>query len=291
LKIALFLNPGSKKSLMKTVLTIAGFDPSSGAGITADLMVFAANGLFGTSCITSLTVQSTLEVVSTHPVSPEILDATLDCLAQDLLPAGIKIGMLSTAGAVGSVARFLIKMRMQEPYREPHIPVVLDPVLRSTLGRELLEPAGVDLLRSELLPLVDWVTPNLEELASLTGLAVESREQISDAARALQRMAGASNAHPINVLATAGHLDPPDDLLLTDNSEAVWLPGRHIESTSTHGTGCALSSALLSRLVLGDEPHAAAVAAKRYVAEAIRSATPMGRGRGPLNHLWPLKSH
>src|ERR1700730_18728472 len=115
---------------MKTVLTIAGFDPSSGAGITADLMVFAANGLFGTSCITSLTVQSTLGVVSTHPMSPKILDATLDCLSQDLLPAGIKIGMLSTAGAVGSVARFLIKMQMQES----HIPVVLDPVLRSTLG-------------------------------------------------------------------------------------------------------------------------------------------------------------
>jgi hydroxymethylpyrimidine/phosphomethylpyrimidine kinase len=279
---------------MKTVLTIAGFDPSSGAGITADLMVFAANGLFGTSCITSLTVQSTLGVVSTHPVSPEIIDSTLDCLAQDLLPAGIKIGMLSTAGAVGSVARFLIEMRMRAS-SEPYIPVVLDPVLRSTSGRELLEPAGIDLLRSQLLPLVDWVTPNLDELARLTGLAVESREQVADAARALQRMARASNAHPsnahaINVLATAGHLDPPDDLLLTANSETVWLPGGHIESTSTHGTGCALSSALLSRLVLGDEPHAAAVVAKHYVAEAIRTATPVGRGRGPLNHLWPLKS-
>ncbi len=167
---------------MQTVLTIAGFDPSSGAGVTADLMVFAAHGLFGTSCITGLTVQSTRGVRSTHPVAPEVLRATLEALAEDLPPAGIKIGMLCSAVAVAEVIGFLVRLRGLGQ----GIPVVLDPVLLSSSGRELLEPSGVDLLRTGLLPLVDWVTPNLEELAALSGLPVESRADISAAAHALQ---------------------------------------------------------------------------------------------------------
>jgi hydroxymethylpyrimidine/phosphomethylpyrimidine kinase len=270
---------------MQTVLTIAGFDPSSGAGVTADLMVFAAHGLFGTSCITSLTVQSTRGVLSTHPVAPETILSTLEYLVEDLPPAGIKIGMLSTAAATQAVAAFLAQLRSRYPY----LPVVLDPVLHSSSGRELLDPAGVDLLRTRLLPLVDWVTPNLDELAILTGLPVTTREDLPAAARALQRLSRPeSSATPIKILTTGGHLTPPDDFLLVAGTDPVWLPGEHIASTSTHGTGCALSSALLSRLVLGDRPHAAALAAKDYVAEAIRTATPRGGGHGPLNHLWPL---
>ncbi len=267
---------------MPTVLTIAGFDPSSGAGITADLMVFAAHGLFGTSCITSLTVQSTLGVIESHPVPAETVRATLDCLHSDLPPAGIKIGMLATAPTVATVAGYLTRLRSQAP----QIPVVLDPVLRSTSGRELLDPEGLTQLRHRLLPLVDWITPNLEELSLLTGRPVTRREDLPEAAHQLQR------SHPnLNVFATAGHLNPPDDLLLISAGEIHWLPGEHIASTSTHGTGCALSSAFLSRLVLGDTPYAAAQAAKQYVAEAIRSARPIGHGHGPLHHLWPLRKN
>ncbi len=270
---------------MQTVLTIAGFDPSSGAGVTADLMVFAAHRLFGTSCITGLTVQSTRGVRSTHPVEPEILRATLKDLVEDLPPAGIKIGMLSSASAVAEVIEFLDELRG----RGRSVPVVLDTVLRSSSGRELLEPGGVHLLRSQLLPLVDWVTPNLYELAVLTGLPVQSRAEILAAADALTSLAAAGGTHRISVVATCGHLDPPDDLLLTSDSDSAWLPGEHVASSSTHGTGCAFSSALLSRLVLGDGPYAAALAAKQYVAEAIRSAIPRGSGKGPLNLLWPLE--
>ncbi len=270
---------------MQTVLTIAGFDPSSGAGVTADLMVFAAHGLFGTSCITGLTVQSTRGVCSTHPIEPKILRATLRNLAEDLPPAGIKIGMLATAPAVVEVIEFLAQLRGQGR----SIPVVLDPVMRSSSGRELLEPSGVDLLRDQLLPLVDWVTPNLDELAVLTGFSVQSRTDILTAAEALRSAIAATSTHRISVIATCGHIDPPDDLLLTAGSEPLWLSGEHIVSSSTHGTGCALSSALLSRIVLGDEPYAAAMAAKQYVAEAIRSAVPRGGGNGPLNLLWPLE--
>ncbi|WP_213803548.1 bifunctional hydroxymethylpyrimidine kinase/phosphomethylpyrimidine kinase [Granulicella sp. dw_53] len=264
---------------MQTVLTIAGFDPSSGAGVTADLMVFAAHGLFGTSAITSLTVQSTQGVRSTHPIAPDVLLATLRCLAEDLPPAGIKIGMLGSAAATMAVIEFVEELRSHLP----HIPIVLDPVLRSSSGRELLEPEGVELVRTRLLPLVDWITPNIDELGFLSGLSVVTKAEVPNAAQVLQRLGAA-----LNVLATGGHLTPPDDLLFAVEAEPVWLPGEYIASRSTHGTGCALSSALLSRLVLGDEPYAAALAAKQYVSEAIRTATPRGMGRGPLNHLWPV---
>ncbi len=260
---------------MQTVLTIAGFDPSSGAGVTADLMVFAAHGLFGCSCITALTVQSTLGVAGSHPVAPELIRETLECLYEDLPPAGIKIGMLANAETVVAVAEFL--------ERNENVPVVLDPVLRSSSGRELLSPEGVVLLREQLLPLVGWVTPNLAELGILTAEAVTGREQMVEAGRKL-----AAGYPSLTVLVTGGHLDQPDDLLITPAGEQHWLPGEHVATTSTHGTGCALSSALLSRLVLGESSLRAATAAKRYVAEALRTATPIGHGRGPMNLLWPL---
>ena len=261
---------------MKTALTIAGFDPSSGAGITADLMVFAAHGLFGTSCITALTVQSTLGVAAVHPISPEIIRATLDHLQLDLPPAGIKIGMLADAAIVTVVADFL------EQHQE--IPVVLDPVLRSSSGRELLSPEGVQLLQTRLLPLVDWIMPNLDELSILTGRPTGNRKEITLAARSLQQ-----NNPKLTVLATAGHLDPPDDLLLTADGDEHWLPGEHIATTSTHGTGCALSSAVISRLIGNDTSLAAAQNAKHYVTEALRAAIPIGHGRGPVHHLWTLR--
>jgi len=265
---------------MQTVLTIAGFDPSSGAGVTADLMVFAAHGLFGTSCITGLTVQSTVGVRSTTAVSADVVRATLDCLASDLPPAGIKIGMLTTAENVAVVAEFLSSLRDEEG----RVPVVLDPVLRSSSGRELLDAEGVTVMRESLLPLVDWVTPNLEELGVLTGREVKRREDMPEAALALKAM-----GWELNVLATGGHLNPPDDLLVPAKGEMLWLPGEQMVSRSTHGTGCAFSSALLSRVVLGDGASDAAAMAKRYVAEAIRTAEPMGKGVGPMNNLWPLR--
>lgn len=266
-------------SKIRTVLTIAGFDPSSGAGVTADLMVFAAHGLFGTSCITSLTVQSTIGVQAAHPIRPETVRATLDCLHGDLPAAGIKIGMLATEETVAAVADFLGELRG----RGERVPVVLDPVLRSSSGRELLDEAGVRTLRERLLRLVDWVTPNIEELGILTGQQVMERGDLPGAARRLQ-----SEFSGLNVFATGGHLEPPDDFLLTAAGGTWWLPGARVASTSTHGTGCALSSALLSGLVQGKSAYEAAVGAKIYVAEAIRTAAGLGHGRGPLNHLWPL---
>lgn len=276
---------------MQTVLTIAGFDPSSGAGVTADLMVFAAHGLFGTACITGLTVQSTMGVQSTHPVPSEIVAETLLCLDSDIPPAGVKIGMVSNSSNLFIICDYLERIRVMDAetadsYRTL---MVLDPVLRSSSGRELLEAAGVALMRARLLQVVDWITPNLEELAILSGEEVTCREDLPRACRVLQRQVGArGDGRHLGVFATGGHLDPPDDFLLTPGGEEFWLPGQRVETRSTHGTGCALSSAFLSQLVLGDRPHEAARAAKAYVFEALRGSSCIGSGHGPMNHLWKI---
>jgi hydroxymethylpyrimidine/phosphomethylpyrimidine kinase len=266
---------------LKTMLTIAGFDPSSGAGVTADLMVFAAEGFFGTSCIAALTVQSTVGVRSTHAVDSRILAQTLECLWDDLPAAGIKIGMLGTAENVAAVADFLQAVRAGGGA----VPVVLDPVVRSSSGSPLLDEEATAVLRERLLPLVDWVTPNLAELEVLAAIPVRTPVEMEDGARRLQdRYAG------LGVVVTGGHLDPvgvsADDLVVPAGSEAVWLRGERIESRSTHGTGCAFSSAMACGLARGLAGTAAAQAAKDYLSGALRHAEPMGRGNGPMNLAW-----
>lgn len=263
-------------------MTIAGFDPSSGAGITADLMVFAAHGLFGTSCITALTVQSTLGVKSVRAVPPEVVRETLACLQEDIPPAGIKIGMLATSDNVRVVCEYLESFRRSPEGRS--IPVVLDPIVQSSSGARLLDEPGVDLLRERLLVLVDWVTPNVPELVALTGQEVTGPEGVAGACGVLQQRTGGK----LGVFAKGGHLERPDDFLLEAGAAGIWLRGERVETRSTHGTGCALSSAFLSRLVLGEPAVSAAKLAKDYVKEALRTAEAIGKGSGPLNHLWPI---
>jgi len=277
---------------VKTVLTIAGFDPSSGAGVTADLMVFAAHGLFGTSCITGLTVQSTLGVKAVYPVEAAILTETLACLEEDVPAAGIKIGMLGTEQAVAAVTKFLEGLRG----RGSEIPVVVDPVLRASYalgspgpGSRLLEPGAAHVLRTRLLPLADWVTPNMEEMGWLTATLVKDRTGMVEGADRLQQEVAEHGGRGINVIAKGGDLDVPDDFVLLADGERMWLKGARVDTRSTHGTGCALSSALLSRLVMGVSAVDAARAAKEYVAEAMRRAEVIGQGRGPMNLLWPVR--
>jgi hydroxymethylpyrimidine/phosphomethylpyrimidine kinase len=258
-----------------TALTIAGFDPSSGAGVTADLAVFAAHRVFGTAAITALTVQSTVGVRRVEPVEPDVLSQTLAELLADLPAAGIKVGMLGGLQQVRCVIDFLRNL--------PHRPVVvLDPVLRSSSGRSLLDQEGTRALVEDLLPLVDAITPNTEELAVLAGLPCGTEEQIRTAAEAIARK------HPsLVIVATGGHRPKPDDLLLANE---VWttLRGDRIETSATHGTGCAFSSALLCGRLAGQDWPEAAAAAKAFVARAMQTATPRGAGRGPMNLLWPI---
>ncbi len=270
---------------MQTVLTIAGFDPSSGAGATADLMVFAAHSLFGTACITALTVQTPHGVRSTHPTAPDVVRTTLQCLDEELPPIGIKIGMIATEDNINEICNYIDNINLK--HSENNRPsIVLDPVLRSTSGRELLDPSAVSVLRDRLLPLVDWVTPNLDELAILAGVEVLRREHLPLASRLLQqRIAQRPNGRRIGICATGGHLDPPDDYLLLPSGEDIWLPGERILTRATHGTGCAFSSAFLSHLVLGDTPQQAARAAKLYVAQAMRSAISIEKNISIMNYI------
>lgn len=244
-------------------LTIAGYDPSSGAGVTADLQVFADLQVTGVSAITALTVQSTAGVLGLEPTSAIFLRKTLNCLSNDFPIAGVKIGMLATAQLVDAVADFL---GSKGPLRDR---VVLDPVLRSSSGTALLEPEGVRRLLDALLPLVGWVTPNLDEAAALLGEGVAGRPEIPDQARKLAALGGPG----LHVVITGGHLDSPDDYLRTATGEEQWFPGTRVEPRSVHGahgTGCVFSSALLCRLLLGDAPVKAVQAAKACVVKRLQ---------------------
>ncbi len=251
------------------VLTIAGFDPSSGAGFTADLKTFAAHGVYGTACPMAFTVQSTQGVLRSEPVSAALIADTLDCLHADLPLAGVKIGMLGSTEALAAVAGWLGRVKLD-------VPVVLDPVLRSSSGYPLLPPEALPAFKQMLLPLVSVVTPNGPEAELLTG-----RADPEEAAKILCKSTPA-------VVVTGGHgLDPSTvrDLLWTAGGP-VWFSGPRVQTGSTHGTGCAFSSALLANLVLGCALPEAVAAAGRYVRQALDAAYPLGRGRGPMHHLF-----
>ncbi len=257
------------------ILTIAGFDPSSGAGITADLKTIAAHGCFGVACISALTVQNTTGVSRVEPVSGGLIAQTLKKLAADMPLAAIRIGMLATADAAEAVADFLGSIGK--------VPVVLDPIFKSSSGAVLLDKKGIEALKSRLLPLALVVTPNLAEAAGLSGVKVTSLAEMKTAALKIQRM-GARN-----VAVTGGHLPANIDVVRLESGEEHEIEGQRIESKATHGTGCAFATALACNLAKGMSVLAASSAAKEYVRRAIESAYPVGRGKGPLNHLFNRK--
>ncbi len=267
-------------------LTIAGFDPGSGAGITADLKTFAAHGVYGVACISALTVQSTLGVRAVEPLSASLVRQTLECLSDDLSLFGIKIGMLGSSAVAAEVASFLTAQSGNIARDR----IVLDPVLGSTSGTPLIDVNGIRVIRDELLHRVGWITPNIQELAILVG----GDEQIPAAAARLREIARRQGNDELNVVVTGGDLDQPNDFLLTASGEQSWLRGEKIATNSTHGTGCAFSTALLCGLISGLDPREAAAAAKAYVTEALRAAYPLGKGKGPMNHMFrydPSSSH
>jgi hydroxymethylpyrimidine/phosphomethylpyrimidine kinase len=260
------------------VLTIAGFDPSCGAGVTADIKTIAAHGCYGTACITALTVQTTEGVRRLEPVSAQTVRDTLRALAADMPPAAIRIGMLGSAEVVEAVAEFL------DSTKPPN--VVLDPIFYATSGAALLDQPGRERLAKLLLPLSYVITPNIDEAAALTGLAVTNLDQMKTAARKLHEM-GAQN-----VVITGGHLERPTDVLSAalpeGNFEQLEFASDRVRSTSTHGTGCAFATALAANLAQGRQLQYAIVLAKAYVTKAISRAFPLGKGPGPLHHLYRM---
>jgi hydroxymethylpyrimidine/phosphomethylpyrimidine kinase len=259
------------------VLTIAGFDPSSGAGITADIKTIAAHGCYGVSCITALTVQSTSGVRRVDPVSPELISATLAELLADLEVAAVHIGMLASGPVVETIADFIA---------QSHVPnVVLDPILRSSSGKDLLDAAGRKILLEKLIPLCAAVTPNIDEAAVLTGLPVTEPDQMRAAAHALHRQGAPA------VVVTGGHLEKAIDLLSFTTRRGIeqeLFKSERQKSNSTHGTGCAFATAMACHLALGRGLPEAVLLAKAYVQAAIANAHPLGRGTGPVHHLYRM---
>jgi hydroxymethylpyrimidine/phosphomethylpyrimidine kinase len=260
------------------VLTIAGFDPSSGAGITADIKTIAAHGCYGVACITALTVQSTAGVRRVEAVDAGLVAETLAELASDIEIAAVHIGMLGSGKVVRAVAEFLVAHKMPN--------VVLDPILKSSSGADLVEAAGARLLIEKLLPLATVVTPNIDEASALTALTVTDPEQMRAAARKLHEM-GASA-----VVVTGGHLEKAIDLLSFTSKRGIeqeLFKSARLKSNSTHGTGCAFATAVACHLAMGRGLPEAVLLAKAYVAAAISHAHPLGHGTGPVHHLYRMQ--
>jgi hydroxymethylpyrimidine kinase/phosphomethylpyrimidine kinase len=251
-------------------LTIAGSDPSGGAGIQADLKTFAAHGVYGFSAVTAVTAQNSQGVRLVSPVPADVLSAQIDAVADDFDVHAVKIGMLATTANADAVHRALARLELG--------PVVLDPVLLSTSGARLLEPAGLDALCA-LMPAVRVVTPNFSEAAALTGRPIATQDEARDAAVMLVDFGAGA------VVITGGDLrGRPVDLVYA-GGEFVELEGDRVDTRHTHGTGCTFSAALAARLALGDDVVSAARAAKAYVTRALQAAPGLGHGRGPLGHL------
>jgi hydroxymethylpyrimidine/phosphomethylpyrimidine kinase len=256
------------------VLTIAGFDPSSGAGITADTKTIAAHGCYGVACVTALTVQSSAGVRRVQPVEPELVTETLEELASDVEIAAVHIGMLASEGVVRAVADFLAARKLPN--------IVLDPVIRASSGAELLSQAGFEMLVKKLLPLAAVLTPNIDEAALLTGLTVCNLEQMRHAAARLHTMGAPA------VVVTGGHLPEAIDLLSVSGANGVQqevYKAERLRAQATHGTGCAFATAIACHLAQGTGLAEAVRSAKEYVLAAISNAYPLGRGTGPVNHL------
>ena len=262
------------------VLTIAGFDPSSGAGVTADIKTIAAHGCYGVACITAMTVQSTAGVSRVEVVDPALVTETLQELATDIPIAAVHIGMLGSAKVVKAVAEFLGQCSSK---KLPN--VVLDPILKSSSGADLLDAPGLKLLIERLIPLADVITPNVDEAATLTGLKVTDLEEMRAAAGKLHQKGSAA------VVITGGNLDKAIDLLSFTTKRGVEqevFKAERQRSNSTHGTGCAFATAMACHLALERGLAEAALLAKTYVTAAIAAGHPLGRGTGPVHHLYRM---
>jgi hydroxymethylpyrimidine/phosphomethylpyrimidine kinase len=263
------------------VLTIAGFDPSSGAGVTADIKTIAAHGCYGVACITAITVQSTGGVRRVESIDPDLIIQTLEELAADIPIAAVHIGMLGTAKVVAAVVEFLAERKGKSKLAN----LVLDPILKSSSGADLLDRAGTKLLIEKLIPLASVVTPNVDEAAVLTGLKVTDLDEMRAAAQKLHEMGAPA------VVVTGGHLDKAIDLLsfITKRGiEQEVFSAERQRSNSTHGTGCAFATAMACHLALNRGLAEAALLAKTYVTAAIAAGHPLGRGTGPVHHLYRM---
>lgn len=255
-------------------LTIAGSDSGGGAGIQADLKTFFALGVYGSSVLTAVTAQNTVEVAAIAEVPDEVVIAQIDTVAEDIGAQAVKTGMLSSASIIGNVADRL------EAWGIPWL--VVDPVMVSKSGVPLLQPTAVDSLKKDLLPLASIVTPNIPEAQILANMEIATDEHLREAARRIAALG------PAIVIMKGGHLTGPAVDLVFDGADFLPIEGDRIDTRNTHGTGCTFSAAITAMLAHGQPPLEAIRLAKRYLEAALINSYRIGEGHSPVNHATPL---
>ena len=254
-----------------TVMTIAGSDSGGGAGIQADLKTLSALGVFGTSTLTAITAQNTVGVTAVHEVPTDVIRAQIDAVVTDIGADAVKTGMLSSGQIVETVSEAIRHHGI--------VNLVVDPVMVAKSGDRLLREEAISAVRSSLIPLAAIVTPNIPEAEDLTGLSIQSDQDVRDAAERIIAMGARS------VVIKGGHRDGPPTDVLYDGAEFQEFTTERVPSTNTHGTGCTFASAVAAGLAHGLDVPDAVGQAKDYVTAAIRASYPIGQGHGPLHHF------
>lgn len=259
---------------MKIALTVAGSDPSGGAGIQTDIRVFTAFGLYSMAVITALTVQNTTGVKKSVPVEPDVFRDQLETVLEDIKPDVLKVGMLQTAANTEILAENIKKYNL-------HLNVI-DTVIKSKNGRYLLDPEGIEIFIQKLIPLSYVITPNTDEAEALTGIGIKTEEDIKKTARELHKM-GAKY-----VIIKGGHFDSGEVVVdtLFDGKEFYQIKTPKVNTKNTHGTGCTFASAVASNLAKCMDIYTAFHVAKAYIYGSLVNQVKVGHGKGPLNHLW-----
>lgn len=260
---------------LPSVLSIAGSDSSGGAGIQADIKTIEALGLYAQTAITSLTAQNTMGVREVFDVPPDFVRSQIDAVFDDIRPDAVKVGMVSSASIVHAIAEGL---KAHDAHN-----IVVDPVMVATSGSRLMADDALSALTGELFALADLVTPNLDETAVLYGSAVETHEQMEQAALALAKRYGTA------VLVKGGHATGDADDVLCMDDRCAWLSLPRIDNPNTHGTGCTLSSAIACGLAQGKGTEASVRDAKAYLQGGLAAGLVMGKGHGPIDHMWQFR--
>ena len=259
---------------MKTALTIAGSDPSGGAGIQADIKTMSVCGAYAMSVVTALTVQNTTGVFEICEVSPELIGKQLDCVFTDIYPDAVKIGMVCSAETADMITEKLCCYHARN--------IVVDPVMVSTSGSSLQQEGTLESMKKGLFRMADLLTPNIPEASSLAGIRIENDADRMKAAEMI------GNQYGCAVLCKGGHSMHGADDVLYHKGMFRWFYGEWIQNSNTHGTGCTLSSAVAAGMAKGMELEDAVLFAREYLMGALKAMLDLGHGDGPLNHIWNL---
>lgn len=259
---------------MKKVLTIAGSDSSGGAGIQADIKTMTSLNVYGMSAITALTAQNTMDVTDIMEATPDFLYKQLDSIFTDIFPDAVKVGMVSSVDLIKVISERLNYYNAKN--------IVVDPVMVATSGSKLLRNEAIETLKQQLFPQAAILTPNIPEASILANMDILNKEDMKTASKII------GDEYNVAVLCKGGHSTEDADDLLYINNEFKWFKGPRVDNQNNHGTGCTLSSAIASYLALGEDLESSIKLSKDYITGSLNDMLNLGKGSGPLNHMWNL---